>query len=142
MTARRFAAILSLLTLGGCARNADWPVYQGSDNHDHYVALSPITPANVSQLTVAWTYDTRDAFPGSEMQSNPVIQAGVLYGLSPTQRAFALDAATGKDEREFWQRVEARNKETAEVLNRLGLAEYFAMEAYVVEVGRSEGESY
>ena len=36
------------------------------------------------------------------------------------------------DEREFWQRVEARNKETAEMLNRLGLAEYFAMEAYVV----------
>ncbi|NOT07711.1 MAG: glucosamine-6-phosphate deaminase [Gemmatimonadales bacterium] len=38
----------------------------------------------------------------------------------------------GLDEREFWQRVEARNKETAESLNRLGLAEYFAMEAYVV----------
>jgi glucosamine-6-phosphate deaminase len=39
----------------------------------------------------------------------------------------------GVDEREFWQRVEARNKETANVLDRLGLAEYFAMEAYVVE---------
>ena len=39
----------------------------------------------------------------------------------------------GHDEREFWQRVEHRNKETAAVLDRLGLAEYFAMEAYVVE---------
>jgi glucosamine-6-phosphate deaminase len=38
----------------------------------------------------------------------------------------------GLDDREFWQRVEARNKETAETLDRLGLAEYFAMEAYVV----------
>jgi glucosamine-6-phosphate deaminase len=38
----------------------------------------------------------------------------------------------GHDEREFWQRVEARNKETAALLDRLGLAEYFAMEAYVV----------
>jgi len=37
------------------------------------------------------------------------------------------------DEREFWQRVEARNKETAGILDQLGLAEYFAMEAYVVE---------
>jgi glucosamine-6-phosphate deaminase len=35
-------------------------------------------------------------------------------------------------EREFWQRVEQRNKDTAGLLNRLGLAEYFAMEAYVV----------
>jgi glucosamine-6-phosphate deaminase len=38
----------------------------------------------------------------------------------------------GPDEREFWQRVEARNKATAGELDRLGLAEYFAMEAYVV----------
>ncbi len=37
------------------------------------------------------------------------------------------------DEREFWQRVEARNKETAATLDRLGLAEYFAMEAYVID---------
>ncbi|HUQ15941.1 MAG TPA: glucosamine-6-phosphate deaminase [Gemmatimonadales bacterium] len=39
----------------------------------------------------------------------------------------------GPDEREFWQRVEARNKGTAAELDKLGLAEYFAMEAYVVE---------
>ncbi len=39
----------------------------------------------------------------------------------------------GQDDREFWQRVEARNKDTATLLDTLGLAEYFAMEAYVVE---------
>ena len=39
----------------------------------------------------------------------------------------------GQDEREFWQRVEQRNKDTAATLDRLGLAEYFAMEAYVVD---------
>jgi glucosamine-6-phosphate deaminase len=39
----------------------------------------------------------------------------------------------GYDDREFWQRVEARNKGTAAELDKLGLAEYFAMEAYVVE---------
>ena len=39
----------------------------------------------------------------------------------------------GSDDREFWQRVESRNKDTAGTLDRLGLAEYFAMEAYVVE---------
>jgi glucosamine-6-phosphate deaminase len=38
----------------------------------------------------------------------------------------------GHDEREFWQRVEARNLETAAHANRLGLAEYYAMEAYVI----------
>jgi glucosamine-6-phosphate deaminase len=38
----------------------------------------------------------------------------------------------GQDDREFWQRVEERNKNTAAVVDRLGLPEYFAMEAYVV----------
>lgn len=38
----------------------------------------------------------------------------------------------GQDDREFWQRVDARNKDTANLLDKLGLAEYFAMEAYVV----------
>jgi len=38
----------------------------------------------------------------------------------------------GQDDREFWQRVEERNKLTAAVVDRLGLPEYFAMEAYVV----------
>ena len=38
----------------------------------------------------------------------------------------------GQDEREFWQRVEDRNKNTASTVDRLGLPEYFAMEAYVI----------
>jgi glucosamine-6-phosphate deaminase len=37
----------------------------------------------------------------------------------------------GSDSREFWQRAEDRNKATAELYNKLGLAEYAAMEAFV-----------
>ncbi|HEY1022536.1 MAG TPA: PIG-L family deacetylase, partial [Flavisolibacter sp.] len=37
----------------------------------------------------------------------------------------------GTDSREFWQRAEERNKATADLYNRLGLAEYEAMEAFV-----------
>lgn len=35
------------------------------------------------------------------------------------------------DDREFWQRAEARNTETAAIFNKLGLPEYYAMEAFV-----------
>jgi len=35
------------------------------------------------------------------------------------------------DDREFWQRAEARNTDTANVYNKLGLPEYHAMEAFV-----------
>ena len=41
----------------------------------------------------------------------------------------------GLDDREFWQRVEERNMTTAQEVDRLGLPEYFAMEAYVVRRG-------
>lgn len=37
----------------------------------------------------------------------------------------------GTDSREFWQRAEDRNRATAELYNKLGLAEYAAMEAFV-----------
>jgi glucosamine-6-phosphate deaminase len=37
----------------------------------------------------------------------------------------------GSDSREFWQRAEERNKATADLYNKLGLAEYSAMEAFV-----------
>jgi glucosamine-6-phosphate deaminase len=37
----------------------------------------------------------------------------------------------GSDPREFWQRAEDRNKGTADAYDKLGLAEYEAMEAFV-----------
>ena len=37
----------------------------------------------------------------------------------------------GPDEREFWQRSEARNRNTAQLYDKLGFAEYEAIEAFV-----------
>jgi glucosamine-6-phosphate deaminase len=45
-----------------------------------------------------------------------------------TQKEKAL--SVGTDQREFWQRVEARNRASAEAFNRLGLAEYEAIETF------------
>jgi glucosamine-6-phosphate deaminase len=78
-------------------------------------------------------------------QEWPVTEATWLVPLSQEELRLKIQAIfkhqsqkdtapfPGPDEREFWQRVEARNKGTATELDRLGLAEYFAMEAYVVE---------
>jgi quinoprotein glucose dehydrogenase len=77
-------------------QNVDWSVYHGDDAHTHYSRLSQITPQNVKQLKVAWTFDTKDAFNGSEMQANPIVIDGVLYATTPKLQVFALDAATGK----------------------------------------------
>jgi quinoprotein glucose dehydrogenase len=85
---------LSLL-IAFTADPVDWPHYGGGPDQTHYSRLTQITPANVGSLRVAWTYDTGDAFDGSEMQCQPVVAHGVLYATSPTLRVFALDAATG-----------------------------------------------
>ncbi|KRD05129.1 hypothetical protein ASE21_21200 [Flavobacterium sp. Root901] len=37
----------------------------------------------------------------------------------------------GTDAREFWQRAEDRNRETAALYQQMGLASYAAMEAFV-----------
>jgi glucosamine-6-phosphate deaminase len=80
-------------------------------------------------------------------QEWPVTEATWLVPLSQEELRLKIQAIfkhqsqkdtapfPGPDEREFWQRVEARNKGTAAELDRLGLAEYFAMEAYVVDPG-------
>jgi quinoprotein glucose dehydrogenase len=97
-----FFVISSLLQAGTPAqigRDSDWPMHGGVDNI-RYSSLTQINRDNVTTLQVAWTYDSHDAFKGSEMQSNPVVVGGVLYATTPTLKVIALDAATG---REIWK---------------------------------------
>jgi quinoprotein glucose dehydrogenase len=80
-----------------CAQqDADWPVYHGSTANTKYSPLKQINVENVSRLRLAWSFDTGDAFEGSEMQCNPLIVRGTMYATSPKLRVFALDAASGK----------------------------------------------
>jgi quinoprotein glucose dehydrogenase len=71
----------------------DWPVYGGSPENNHYSSLAQINRSNVKQLAVAWTFDTGET---GGLQTSPIVVDGILYGITPTQNAFALDAATGK----------------------------------------------
>jgi quinoprotein glucose dehydrogenase len=67
--------------------------YGGGPTQNRYSPLEQINRSNVKQLEVAWTYDTGE--PGA-MQTQPVVVGDVMYGYSPTHKAFALNAATGK----------------------------------------------
>ncbi|GAB4255450.1 MAG: hypothetical protein Kow00109_30450 [Acidobacteriota bacterium] len=77
--------------------SSEWWWRGGSPEFLNYSPLRQINRSNVHRLQVAWTYDTGDAYPGSEMQTNPLVVHGVLYGQSPKLRVFALDAATGEE---------------------------------------------
>jgi quinoprotein glucose dehydrogenase len=74
----------------------DWKVYGGGPESIRYSALTQINRSNVRDLEVAWTFDTGEAFPGSEIQCNPIIVDGTMYGTTPRHRVVAVDAASGK----------------------------------------------
>ncbi|WP_020597368.1 PQQ-binding-like beta-propeller repeat protein [Spirosoma panaciterrae] len=75
----------------------DWPEYLGGPDRNHYSTLTQIDTNNVTKLQVSWSYSAPDT---GQMQMNPIIVNGVLYGISSALQVFALDAATG---RELWR---------------------------------------
>ncbi len=81
------------VSAGNSASGAgDWPVFGGGPENNHYSTLSQINVSNVGKLQVAWSFDTGES---GGLQTSPIVVDGVLYGLTPTQKVFALDAATG-----------------------------------------------
>lgn len=77
----------------GGGSQLDWSVYSGQPQNDHYSPLAEINRDNVASLAVAWTFDTHEI---GGLETSPLVVGGVLYGISPSQKIFALDAATGK----------------------------------------------
>ena len=78
-------------------KNKEWDVYAGGKERQSYSPLQQIDTNNVKDLKIAWTYHTKDAEKSSQIQTNPLIINGVLYGTSPQLKLFAADAATGKE---------------------------------------------
>jgi quinoprotein glucose dehydrogenase len=72
-----------------------WGVFGGGPDNIHYSSLDQINRDNVHSLQVAWTFDSGDQHPKSEMECNPIVVEGVLYATTPTGDVVALDAATG-----------------------------------------------
>ena len=105
-------ALAAHLACTSPVRHADWPMHGGADNI-RYSPLAQINRDNVAQLQVAWTYDSHDAFKGSEMQSNPVVVDGVLYVTTPTHeggggRCGDRAARSGRSTRAAARRPRAR----------------------------------
>ncbi len=88
-----------LFTIASCqSHQTDWTVYGGSKASTHHSPLTQIDTNNVTQLQPAWEYHTGDADEKTQIQVNPIIVNGILYGVSPKLKLFALDAASGKEQ--------------------------------------------
>jgi quinoprotein glucose dehydrogenase len=98
------AAIIILFTQCQSPENSDnWTSYNGGDDRNHFSDLSQVNKENISKLKLAWSYNSGGADTinnTTQIQCNPIIIAGVLYGVSADRQAFAIDAQSGK---EIWK---------------------------------------
>jgi quinoprotein glucose dehydrogenase len=79
---------------------ADWPAYGRTQEGTRYSPLQQITPENVKNLQVAWTFRTGDMKGPNDPveitnEVTPIKIGDLLYLCSPHQILFALDAKTG-----------------------------------------------
>ena len=94
--------LTALVCVGGCTSPLDetyqdWQHFGGDPTNSQYSSLTQINKENADQLEIAWIYHTGDhnTEGASQIQFNPIVVDGVLYGASPKLKLFALDAATG-----------------------------------------------
>src|SRR5205809_998472 len=80
----------------------EWPFCGGDAGGTRYSRLEQINKKNVTQLKVAWIYDTGDVSDGTEyptrsaFEATPLVINGVLYVTTPFCRLIALDAESGQ----------------------------------------------
>lgn len=76
-----------------------WEAYGGSYQTIRYSSHQQIDTSNVLELAEAWVYESENGadVSGKQIQCNPIVVDGVLYGTSPRLKLFAVDAATGKE---------------------------------------------
>ena len=95
--------ILSILISACSTPDTNWPEYNGGPDRNHYSGLAQLNKENIGRLEKVWEYSSGGADTTrnqTQMQCNPIIVDGVLYGVSAGSQAFALEAATG---RELWK---------------------------------------
>lgn len=100
--------VLAALALTACtpreaappqqAQAADeWTNPGGDAGKTHHSALGDISPANVARLGLAWEADLGT---NRVLEATPVVAGGVMYTSGVAGRAYAFDAASGK---ELWR---------------------------------------
>ena len=74
----------------------EWNAYGGGQSAQRYSELAQITPGNVRELKRVWTFHTGDIPKKYGSELTPLKIGDALYGCTPMNKLFALNAATGE----------------------------------------------
>ena len=75
----------------------NWLMYSGDYAGRRFSSLQEIKVENAEKLVPRWVFQT---MAGGKFETTPLVVDGILYGTGQDDRAFALDARTG---RPIWQ---------------------------------------
>jgi alcohol dehydrogenase (cytochrome c) len=79
--------------LGADHEPQNWLTYSGRYSGWRYSGLDQVNTGNASRLVMQWTFQVSDL---GQFETTPLAVDGVLYGTGQNDRAFALDARTGR----------------------------------------------
>ena len=87
------AQVTSDRLLNSAKEPQNWLMYSGDYAGRRFSPLNRITTANAQSLVAKWVYQTGAT---GKFEATPLVVDGILYGTGPDDRAFALDARTGR----------------------------------------------
>jgi alcohol dehydrogenase (cytochrome c) len=79
--------------LGAAHEPQNWLTYSGNYSGWRYSALDQINTTNASRLGLQWVFQVGAL---GQFETTPIVVDGILYGTGQDNRAFALDARTGR----------------------------------------------
>jgi len=71
----------------------NWMTYSGSYSGQRFSKLDQINTANAHSIVAKWVYQTAAT---GKLETSPLVVDGILYATAQDNRAFALDARTGR----------------------------------------------
>jgi quinoprotein glucose dehydrogenase len=77
-------------------KKGEWSAYGGGQSAQRYSELAQITPENVKDLKRVWTFNTGDIPNKYGSELTPLKVGDAMYGCTPMNKLFALNAATGE----------------------------------------------
>lgn len=80
-----------------------WSHYLGDPARSHFSTIKKIDSTNVHRLKLNWSYESGGLSDqrNTQIQTNPLIVNGILYGVNAANNLFALNAATGEEQWTF-----------------------------------------
>jgi quinohemoprotein ethanol dehydrogenase len=121
--------------LKNAAKGTEWLTYGQSHSEQRHSILTQITPANISRLGLAWSFELGDG--GGKQEGTPLFSNGIIYAQTNWSITVAVDARTGKEIWRYDPKADRNTKACCGITSR-GIALYEGKVLVPVIDGRIE----